>query len=86
MGKKQDQEAFEEFQEWKRRTDNVMKTVRVQKQRMDDSEPMIVPKGYVIAGVIAITALVVATFPILLFGVALGAILYAKLSSDWKIK
>ena len=84
MNKQDDQQkAFEEFQEWQRRTYGQIESV---KQRMDKTEPVTIPRGYLIAGIIALVALVVAAFPILLFGVALGAIGAAWFNSNWKVK
>jgi len=77
------EKTFEEFQEWQRKTYG---QVTRAKQRMDRTEPVTIPKGYLIAGIIALVAMVVASFPILLFGVALGAIGYAWLSNNWRIK
>jgi hypothetical protein len=80
------QKQFEEFQEWQRKTGNVYRSLETAKERMDRTEPVTIPRGYVIAGGIALVALVVAAFPILLFGVALGAIGAAWFTSNWKIK
>jgi len=84
MGKKEDQQqAFKEFQEWQQRTYGQIEHV---KNRMDRTEPVTIPRGYLIAGIIALAALVVAAFPILLFGFALGAFVSVWVTSNWKIK
>ena len=86
MSKKEDREkAYKEFQEWQDRTNKVIDSVKLQKTRLDNSQPMMIPKGYVIAGIITIIALVIASFPILMFGIAIGAFLYAKASNSWRL-
>lgn len=84
MGKKQDQQkAKEEYDEW---FNNTYRVAELTKQRMDRTEPVTIPRGYLIAGIIALVALVVAAFPILLFGVALGAVGAAWFNANWKVK
>ena len=86
MSKKEEQrKAYEEFQEWQNRTNKVVDSVKLQKARLDNSEPMMIPKGYVVAGAIAIVALVIASFPILMFGIAIGAFAAIKVSNTWRL-
>ena len=75
------QKAFEEFQAWQNRTNKIHDSVKMQKKRLDTSAPIMIPQGYAIAGGIALVAMIVATFPILLMGVALGAFIAIKLTN-----
>lgn len=79
-------EEKEDFERWKTQRQQTHEFWIEGKKKLDRTEPVAIPIGYVIAGGIALTALVVASFPILLVGVALGAFAFAKLSSHFHVK
>ena len=85
----EEKQQFDDFRTWQQQRHNaesLFHNMAAQKAKLDTSEPMAIPRGYVIAGIIALTALIVASFPILLFGVAFGAFLHAKIAKTFKIK
>jgi hypothetical protein len=86
MSKKYTDQEYEEWKEWKRKSQNLYQSIDTVKTKMDRSEPVTIPKGYLIAGIIALVALVVAAFPIMLFGFAMGAFAAVWFNSHWRIK